>query len=212
MHRSAEKEILETQQLPDPVVERAYRDLTRIHRALGDIRFVADALRRDPLPVKRVMDIGCGHGGVLLELQKQLGIEPIGIDLNPPRSASIPILRADATRDPLPQADVAISLNTAHHLTEPELTDLIRNAGRYCRRFLLVDLVRHRLPLILFSSFVAPFISELNVADGCLSIRRAYTPPEFRAVVQRAIQGSNSTFRHSVAPFYVRQSADIRYR
>ena len=52
----------------------------------------------------------------------------------------------------------------------------------------------------------------VNEHDGCRSIRRAYTPPELRAIVSRALDGAGAHFRHSVAPFYTRQIVDIRYR
>jgi len=31
-------------------------------------------------------------------------------------------------------------------LSEADYVELIRNVGRYCRRFVILDLVRHRLP------------------------------------------------------------------
>ena len=214
VRRSFHKEITEGQDVPEEVVSRVHRDLTRIHRMLGDTRAVIAALRRDPLPVRRVLDIGCGHAGVLNEVRRRLGVEVIGVDLQPPRRTDSPIriICADAVRDALPEADVAYSICLAHHLPEHELLALIRNAGRYCRRFILVDLVRHQLPLALFRLFVAPFIDPVSSSDGCLSIRRSYTPAELRAAVVRALEGTEATFRHWVAPFRVRQVADIRYR
>ena len=50
-----------------------------------------------------------------------------------------------------------------------------------------------------------------NAADGRRSIRRAYTPLEMRAVVNRALEGTCARFRHSVAPLYMRQIVDITY-
>jgi hypothetical protein len=40
------------------------------------------------------------------------------------------------------------------------------------------------------------------------SIRRAYTPEEFRALI---VEGTRGNFRHTVAPFWIRQMADVRY-
>jgi SAM-dependent methyltransferase len=198
---------LETELLPDPVVARAYRDLTRLHRFLGDTGQIVRAIRRDPLPVRRVLDIGCGHGGVLQDVCRRTRVEGIGVDLRPPLDAPVAIVRADAVRDPLPNADFAYSLCLAHHLSEREIVSLIENVGRSCRRFLLKDLVRHRLPLALFRTFVVPFFGPIAAADGAASVRRAYTPSE----LGRIVETTGVRFRHSIAPCYASQTIDIRY-
>ena len=207
MERSFEPELLDTERFPDAVVARAYRDLTRLHRFLGHTPALIRAIRQDPLPVRRVLDIGCAHGAVLAEIRKRLGVEVIGADLRPPADALVPVVALDAVRDRLPDADIAISICLAHHLSDAELAALIRNAGRSCRRFILVDLVRHRLPLTLFRVFVAPFFSPVAVADGMASVRRAYTPVEFARVARE----TGVRFRHTVALGYSSQTLDITY-
>ena len=54
-------------------------------------------------------------------------------------------------------------------------------------------------------------LPRVNVLDGRQSIRRAYTPEEFRALIARAVAGTGAKFRHTVAPLWIRQMADIRY-
>jgi hypothetical protein len=148
------------------------------------------------------------------EVQRKLGIEVIGVDVNPRHSAEVrvPILRADAVNDPLPIAEVAFSMHLAHHLTESDLADLIRNVGRYCRRLILLDVVRHPLPLALFRLFVEPFASKLVAEDGKTSFRRSYTADELRQVTADALLGSTATFQQSVGPFCLRQVVDISYK
>lgn len=213
MRRSLQTEILESENVPDALVDRAYRDLTRIHRFLGDTASVIAAVRRDPLPVRRILDVGCARGGVLRDLRHKLGVDVVGVDLNPPASVQVPfpIVRANAVQDPLPPADLAISMYLGHHLSECDLIALIRNVGKFCRRFILLDLVRHPVPLALFRLFVAPLVSPIVVADGRVSIRRAYTSAEFKRIAGEALAGSGAQFRHSVAPFYTRQVLDISY-
>jgi SAM-dependent methyltransferase len=213
MRQSSETEILDAANVPEHLADRAYRDLTRIHLVLGDTRAIVAAIRRDPLPVRRVLDIGCAHGGVLRHIQRRLAVDVVGVDRNPSATANTPflILRADAIQDHLPAADVAFSMLVAHHLAPGEVAALIRNVGRSCRRFILLDLVRHRLPLALFRVFVAPLVSPIVRTDGCASIRRAYTSAELSQIAREALRGTGADVRHSVAPFYVRQILDITW-
>jgi SAM-dependent methyltransferase len=213
VRQSSETEILERGDVPEAVADRAYRDLTKIHHFLGDTRAIIAAARRDPLPVRRVLDIGCARGGVLRHIQGRLGVDVIGADLHVPANSDtpFPIVQADAIHDQLPAADLAFSMYLGHHLAPADLAALLRNVGRSCRRFLLLDLVRHPLPLALFRLFMAPLVSPIVAADGCLSIRRSYTPGELAQIARDALAGTGSRLRHSVAPLYVRQVLDISY-
>jgi SAM-dependent methyltransferase len=212
MERASTKEILDGDGLPDELVKRAYGDLARIHWWLGDTHFVIRAIREGPMPVRRILDVGCGTGAVMEHVGRKLGVETVGVDLKPrlPSSTAIRIFHA-AVRDPLPCADVAFSMHLGHHLSETDLVDLIRNVGRFCRRFILLDLVRHALPLTLFRLFVAPFVCRIVVADGQKSIRRSYTPAELRRITDFALGDSGGTFQQAVAPLYARQIIDIVY-
>ena len=207
--RSSGPEILDEGGLPADVVAHAYRSLHRTHRLLGNRAAILRALRRDGVALRRVLDVGCGHGAMLSDIRAQLGVDVVGVDLRPPANPPVPILAADATRDPLPQADVAISVCLTHHLSDEDFVALIRNVGVSCRRFIVLDLVRHRLPLTLFKVAAPLILPPVNVADGLTSIRRSWTPGEFRALVSRALHGA--AFTHTVAPGYIRQIADITY-
>ena len=128
-----------------------------------------------------------------------------------PALATVPILTGDAVTEPLPRADVALAVYMAHHLSGDDFIRLIRNVACSCRRFIVFDLVRHRLPLALFRGFVCPFLGNLNATDGATSIRRSYTPHEMRSVVHAALDGSGGEVRHTVAPLYIRQVLDISW-
>jgi SAM-dependent methyltransferase len=212
--RTQEPEILDGDGLHAEMVKRAYRDIARIHRWLGDTRFMTRAIRQNHECVRCILDVGCGTGVVLEHVRRKLQVEALGVELNVRESITThnPIVQADAVRDALPNADVAFSMHLAHHLSEAELVDLIRNVGRSCRRFILLDLVRHPLPLALFRVFVAPFVCRIVALDGQQSIRRAYTPTELHRIAAAALIDSGGTFKQYIAPLYTRQVVDILYR
>jgi SAM-dependent methyltransferase len=214
MYRIDEVELLEDPGVPDPVAARAYQDMASIHRWLGDVRLVMNALRGEPLPVRKVLDVGCGPGHILHRISRALDAEAIGVDVRPRKKISSPvkIIRADACHEPLPRADVAFCMYLCHHLSPPDVVRLIRNLSRSCRRFIMLDLVRHPLPLMLFRTFVAPIICKMDAEDGRRSLRRSYTPAEMQELTAEALAGSPATFEIRVAPFWLRQVIDIRYR
>ncbi len=190
-----------------------HRDLAFIHRLLGDFKAVLNRLNHGSQPARSVIDIGCGDGAALAQIRQALEAEVTGIDLRPPENNvhGVTILQRDATRDELPRADVAISLLTLHHLTDEQVVSMIRNTGRFCRRLICLDLVRHPMPFALFSAFVAPLIHKGAADDGRQSIRRAFKPQELRALVQGALAGSQATFEHEVSRYYAKQIIDIRF-
>jgi SAM-dependent methyltransferase len=212
MDRRDAKELLEGHGLPASVVRRSYRELAAVHRLLGNTSAIVQRLKAHPTPVQVVLDIGCGEGAVLQDIRRRLAVDVIGMDLRvAPESGPVPILAGDATKDPLPAADVAVSLLVAHHLSPAEIVRLIHNVRLSSRRLIILDLVRHRIPLLLFRAFVCPLVSRITATDGVTSFRRAYTPRELAAIVASAIHGSGARVVHSVSPFYLRQIVDISW-
>jgi 2-polyprenyl-3-methyl-5-hydroxy-6-metoxy-1,4-benzoquinol methylase len=213
MQRSLVPEIMDDPSVPHETWVRFHRQLGSLHRFLGNQRAILDALRRHPRPIGRVLDIGCGDGELLNAIRNALDVDVMGVELRPPRCNrfDVPIIEADATRDRLPEADVAVSMMVCHHLAETEIVALIRNAARSVRRLIILDLVRHWLPLALFSTFVSPLLMRTVAVDGCQSIRRAYTPRELRDIVEGAVAGSHASLLHRVTPLRSRQVIDITW-
>jgi SAM-dependent methyltransferase len=210
MQRSLDPELMDFVEASSDVLDKFHRDLERVHRLLGSFPTMERFLRANPRPVRRVLDIGCGGGALLAYLRDRMGVEVIGVDPSPGHTADVPMVQLDAVRNPLPEADVAISSLVAHHLTPEENVELIRNVGRSCPRFVILDLIRHRLPLVLFTLFICPLIGHEAAADGRQSIRRAFTPEEFGALVREAL-GAGANFSIDVPRFLSRQVVDIRY-
>jgi SAM-dependent methyltransferase len=212
MERTDTKELLDGHTVPPAIAGRCYRELAIVHRCLGNTSAILDRLKAHPTPVTTVLDIGCGEGALLEEIQRALPVKTIGVDLRgAPRRSTLRILARDATRDPLPPADVAVSLLLAHHLSPAEIVRMIRNVQLSSRRLIILDLVRHRLPLLLFRTFVCPLVSRTTALDGITSFRRAYTARELGAIVASAVKGSGASVVHSVSPFYLRQIVDISW-
>ena len=213
MQRCHDQELMDAEGVSEEELTKVYRQLQMVHRWLGNSNVVLRLLRQGSRPVSRVLDIGCGQGGLLLEIRERLGVEVMGFDLRPaPRGASVPIVTGNAVTDSLPPADVAVCVMMAHHLSEAELAEMIRNVSRSCERFILLDLIRHPAPLALFRMFFTPWLSRINALDGQTSIRRAYTAGEMRRIVDGALtQGSRpvKSVRHTVSPLWIRQVVDI---
>jgi SAM-dependent methyltransferase len=206
---------MDAEDASDDDLAESYRELQLTHRWLGNTAAVLRLLPHPPMNFKRALDIGCGHGGLLLEIRKRFNVDVIGFDLRPaPAQSVVPILTGNAVSDALPEADVAICVMMAHHLSEAELAGLIGNVSRSCPRLILLDLVRHRVPLWLFRLFVAPFLGRINALDGETSVRRAYTEVEMREIVAGALRGGDrpvKSLRHTVAPLWTRQVVDISW-
>ena len=211
MRRSLKPELMDSPDIVGPVLDKFHKDLGRIHGLLGTYPTIERFLRADKLPVRSVIDIGCGDGALLNYLRGRMGVEVTGVDLKPGSSAAIPIVAANAVNDRLPHADVAICSLVAHHLTPEENIALIRNVGKSCRRFLILDLIRHPMPLIFFSIFICRLIGKEAAVDGRQSIRRAFTPDEFAGLARTALAGTDATFSIDVPRFLSRQIIDIRW-
>lgn len=219
MKRSLEPEIMDGEDISGETLAKVYREIQKVNRWLGNTSAIIRRLRQQQATTKhrlRVLDIGCGQGGLLAEIRDRLNVDVIGIDLRaaPPQSP-IPILTGNAAIDPLPEADVAICVMLAHHLSETELAGVIANVSRSCQRFLILDPVRHPAPLWLFRVFLTPLLNPINAADGQTSIRRAYTVGEMHVIVEQSLAKSGKpvrSFQHTVAPLWIRQFVDIRWK
>jgi hypothetical protein len=88
LSRSGDTELLEDLSLPDATVARAYRELQVTHRWLSNtaalLRVLLAAevhvrMRQDPIPIRSVLDIGCGPVDDAVELKqftKVCGLAP----------------------------------------------------------------------------------------------------------------------------------------
>src|SRR2546423_3024121 len=106
MKRSLTPERMDDPNVPESTMRTFHRDLDRVHALMGNANTIIRQLQSGSRPVCSVLDIGCGHGGLLAKIRDRLGVDVTGIDLRAPKSDpyGVPIVEADATRDPLPKA------------------------------------------------------------------------------------------------------------
>jgi SAM-dependent methyltransferase len=210
--RSLEPEIMDQTGLPPEIARKFHRDLKLVHALMGNWGTLVSRLKSDK--PESVIDIGCGDGALLAYLRGVFGLRSVtGIDLKPPECAvdGVRVITADATRDPLPEADAAVSVMVLHHLTDDQVTALVRNVGRSVKQFVCVDPVRHWLPMALFTLLLAPLLSRVAAADGRQSIRRAFKPDELRKLATAALDGRGSV-EVTVTPLWSKLVMDIRFQ
>jgi ubiquinone/menaquinone biosynthesis C-methylase UbiE len=133
-------------------------------------RVAAEAERRlreaDLRPSQRLLDVGCGNGAALIQAGRTLGLEAVGVDVDPDqiadaRSAATGVARvrflvADAAALPFADGefDVVYTNKTTHHV--PHWQDALAEMAR-----VLVPGGR-----LLYSDFVAPFGRRLPTRRG----------------------------------------------
>jgi len=184
-------------------------DLDRINRWLGGIRSLTRHLyprmRRWGSGPVTVLDLGSGGCGVPLALAhwgRRAGVTLRVLALDRQERhlrwaqdrvrdwPEVSLIWGDALKPPFAKArvDVVISSLFLHHLTQGELAHHLPVWGGLARRCLVMtDLVRHAIPYY-FMQAASPLFarSPLTRHDAAVSIQRAYTPQELRAIALEA--------------------------
>jgi ubiquinone/menaquinone biosynthesis C-methylase UbiE len=207
--RSYELEHLDTGDYTAEEYEGCLVELRRVNRWLGD----AHALKATLWPELRraggrefsLLDVGAGSGELLRVAAREarrenLRAEIVGLELNE-RSAraiieesrglpEIGSVRGDALN--LPFADgafdyVVCSLFT-HHFRDEGVVRVLREMARVARRrVFVIDLHRHALAYLLYTTAGKLFLhNRLIREDGALSIRRGFKAEELRRLAEAA--------------------------
>jgi SAM-dependent methyltransferase len=187
------------------------RDLRRVNRYLGGSRLsgrAVDLLLAGERGPHSLLDVGTGAADIpmtLLDIAEARGrvLRIVGLDSRPevldaarsidPRMGDRPDLQlgtADGRALPYPDRafDIVHSSMVVHHLEPRDAVVFLREARRVARRGVVVnDLVRGRLFWLgawLLSRLATG--NPLTRHDGPLSVRRAYTRVEARALLETA--------------------------
>jgi 2-polyprenyl-3-methyl-5-hydroxy-6-metoxy-1,4-benzoquinol methylase len=202
--RSRQEEQMDDPSLDPALYERVLHDLARVNRwtftAWPPIAFISRAI--GSATRFQLLDIGFGDGDVLRAIgcwarRRGIEVELIGVDLNEKslqaaRAATPPDLRIDYRagdyQDQAGSFDFIICTQVAHHMTEQQLTALLRYMEAEARRgWLICDLHRHGLAYWTFPLLARLLRVERIVReDGQLSIARSFRPDEWKAALQQA--------------------------
>ena len=196
----------------DPVlVGRQLRDIARLNALFGGTRAVLREL--EPFFERRrrergkgkgetwtLLDVGTGSGDIALATRaaaRRRGIDlmAIGLELNPTAAriasaAGVPTIVADGNALPLgPRSvDVIVASQVLHHLPRAVAVRWIAAFNRVARRaVVLADLRRSRVAMAgVWAASVGLAMSGVTRHDAVVSLKRGYTLPEFRAMLQEA--------------------------
>jgi SAM-dependent methyltransferase len=195
--RATDPELLD-EGVPEAEALESLADLRRVNRWLGTHRRLREAARpflaSSPRP--RLLDVGCGSADIPDSIRRAFPspLLVVGVDLKVLhlRAAPAAVRRvvADARALPFPSGafDVVLASHFLHHFDGAQAAAVLRRLYDLARRALIVDDIRRARAPYLFARLVFPFLlrSRVSVADGAMSIRRAFTGAELAAVFAEA--------------------------
>jgi ubiquinone/menaquinone biosynthesis C-methylase UbiE len=204
MKRVVVPELLDTDAGTPREVETSLLDLRSFNRWLGGIRVMSSLLRRVArqrgLKELSWVDVAGSEGYVATLTQKSLVrsgtiLKPVILDRAPTHLGGLyPGVCGDAMA--LPFGDntfdaVGCSL-FVHHLEPEQIVHFAREGLRVARHaFLIHDLRRHPLHLVLSYLGVPIYRSRLTRHDAPASVRRAYTAEEIRDILAPVTAATN---------------------
>ena len=207
---------------PPSDLEESLRDVARLNRFFGGAWMIRAQVARllDGIPADRtvtILDVGTGGADLPIALVRWARgsgrrIRVLALDRNDQvlaiarRFASqypeIVFLHGDGRRLPMKTnaVDVALVSLTLHHLEPSEAAGLLAELHRAARiGFVVNDLIRSRPAYWLVWLATRLFTrSRMSRHDGPLSVRRAYSPDELRALATRAGIGSLEITRYAL--------------
>jgi 2-polyprenyl-3-methyl-5-hydroxy-6-metoxy-1,4-benzoquinol methylase len=204
--RSTAAERMDTDCIDYADYQRCLHDLARVNTVTLTHRPTLAWLARETVGLRSfsLLDVACGHGDMLRRARRwsqRRGVtaQLFGIDLNPwstraareatPAVADINYQTGDVfALQPEQRFDFIISSQFTHHLTNDEVVLFIRWMEAHARRgWFISDLHRHWFPYYGFGllAWVARW-HKFVLSDGRISIARAFTPTDWRHLVQAA--------------------------
>jgi len=227
--RSHDREMMDLPGNSPEILAGDLRNLRRLNRYLRGSRGVVCALSRllghEPFSQVSVLDVGTGSADIPVAIlarakRCQVAVKIFGVEADPvtariagrrtDRHPEIHILQGDAGALPFSSGafDFVIASQFLHHFSEAKILDLLKQWSKLARRAIVIsDLVRH--PFAYHGIRLLTRLATRNVmtrTDAPLSVRRAFTLPEWRDLLRQAGIGQVEVF--AVFPF--RMAAVVR--
>jgi SAM-dependent methyltransferase len=198
--RSNQQERMDTDCVDFDDYRTCLRDLSRVNAVTLTHRPMLAWLANHATTDFSLLDIACGYGDALRKIRARYPAARLtGIDLNPwafraaqqatDPAAGIDFINGDAfTYMPVQKFDFIITSQFTHHLTNEQVVGFLRwlqeNAAK---GWFIGDLHRHALPYYGFPVLArALFWHRFVREDGQISIARAFTRPEWAALLRQA--------------------------
>jgi 2-polyprenyl-3-methyl-5-hydroxy-6-metoxy-1,4-benzoquinol methylase len=207
-HRATETEWMDLPGVDSEVLRRVLRYLEFVNSALGGNLALFSGLKNvfKQKPSKtswKVLDLGCGSGSQLLEINKwaannKYELELIGLDNNEEaiRSAKknekkggIQFLHGDALDPDFDYGiyDVVVCNLFLHHLNNQQIAQIMHRWNKCGATVLINDLQRSVLAVFLFKLFSAfTMAPKMAKHDGVLSIKKGFLKNELTALAMDA--------------------------
>ena len=221
MKRVVIPELLDDDAGSPPEVQSSLADLGRINRWFGGVRVLTRLLERVAQRTGRreltLLDVA-GATGELPALaseqlrQKNIRLEVTVLDRALSHLAGRNSGSVVGNALALPFRDGSFDLVSCslfvHHLEPPEVRQFVNEALRVGRLAALInDIRRHPVHLALVYAGLPLYRSRLTRHDGPVSIRRAYTPQEMRAMLAQT-----SAARVDLSTHYLYRMGVIAWR
>jgi SAM-dependent methyltransferase len=201
------RELLDDPAVDARALEASLDDVAAVNRWLGGtraVRLALDELAGGALEIS-VLDVGCGHADVPLALQRRAqrarrSLRIVGVDLHPATARvarrrthghGIAIGRADAVALPFADRsfDIALLSLTLHHLDDAGQRAALRELARVARVGVIVNELRRSRANLAGARLLAATVwrdRAITRHDGPISVLRAFTPGELRALGREA--------------------------
>jgi len=225
MNRSTELEMMDLPGQPRELLLDDLRNLRSLNRYLGCyrnvLRALTGALRGQSKREFTLLDVGTGNADIPATIvswarRRRLSARlsclerdavTVGAAADQTRAhPEIKIVRGDALRPPFRRAsfDFVLASQLLHHFPDEQIVDLLRTWAALARRAVIIsDLVRHPLAYHGIRLLTKVFTHNIMTrTDAPLSVRRALTIEEWRAVLREADIGRFTVER--ALPFRMR--------